>query len=123
MRRIIGLFFMTVAMAIALVAAADRNEFWPQWRGPLANGVAPAGDPPIEWAPDKNIRWKVEIPGKGSATPVVWGDTIVVLTAAPTGKRPPGKEGPPGSRPLPGNMTGIRPGFPHRCSTAMSCTS
>ena len=26
-------------------SAADR--FWPQWRGPLATGVAPQADPPI----------------------------------------------------------------------------
>jgi outer membrane protein assembly factor BamB len=74
---------------------ADSDKYWPQWRGPLATGVAPAGDPPIEWAADKNIKWKVEIPGKGSATPIVWGDTIYVLSAVPTDKRPPGKEAPP----------------------------
>jgi hypothetical protein len=50
-RRITGIFFMTIAMTIAVVAtnpAGDGNEYWPQWRGPLASGVAPAGDPPIE---------------------------------------------------------------------------
>jgi outer membrane protein assembly factor BamB len=98
MRRIIGIFFMTTAIAIAVVAAnqaTKSNEYWPQWRGPLANGVAPTGDPPIEWASDKNIKWKVEIPGRGSATPVVWGDTIFVLTAVPTDKRAPAKQEPP----------------------------
>ena len=112
MRRITGILFMTIAMTIAVVAAnpaADGNEYWPQWRGPLASGVAPAGDPPIEWAPDKNIKWKVEIPGKGSATPIVWGDTIFVLTAAPTDKRPPGKEGPPAeAAPAEGAQAGPR---------------
>ena len=98
MRRIIGAFFMTVATIIAASAAnpaADVNENWPQWRGPMANGVAPAGDPPIEWAADRNIKWKVEIPGRGSATPIVWGETIFILTAAPTDKRAPGKEATP----------------------------
>ena len=98
MRRITGIFSVAVAMAIA-VAAADRPPDdlanWPQWRGPMASGVAPAGDPPIEWAPDKNIKWKVAIPGKGSATPIVWGETIFVLTAVPTTKRVPAKEAPP----------------------------
>jgi outer membrane protein assembly factor BamB len=63
--------------------AADGDRFWPQWRGPLLTGAAPQGDPPVEWSEGKNVRWKVEIPGKGSSTPVIWGDTIVVLSAVP----------------------------------------
>ena len=111
MRRITSLFFMAIAMTIAVVAAipaTEVNEYWPQWRGPLASGVSPAGDPPIEWAAGKNIKWKVEIPGKGSATPIVWGDTIFVLTAAPTDKRPPGKERPPAAPPAEGAQAGPR---------------
>ena len=95
---------------LCVAKAADGNASWPQWRGPLANGVAPAGDPPIEWAEDKNIKWKVEIPGKGSATPVVWGDTMFVLTAVPTDKRPPGREGAPApAAPPEGAKPGQRP--------------
>ena len=37
----------------------------------------------MEWSETKNVKWKVEIPGNGSATPVIWGDTIFVLTAIP----------------------------------------
>jgi outer membrane protein assembly factor BamB len=52
----------------------------------MATGVAPHGDPPLEWGPRKNIAWKVEIPGKGYASPIVWEDRIYVLTAVPSGK-------------------------------------
>jgi len=71
------------------VPAADGDRFWPQWRGPLLTGAALHGDPPVAWSETKNVKWKVEIPGKGSGTPVIWGDTIFVLTAIPTGKRAP----------------------------------
>jgi outer membrane protein assembly factor BamB len=64
----------------------EAQRFWPQWRGPLMTGVAPRATPPVEWSETKNVRWKVEIPGKGSSTPVVWGDRIFVLTAVPTGE-------------------------------------
>jgi len=57
---------------------------WPQWRGPFANGVAPAGDPPVEWSESRNVKWKVEIPGRGHATPVVWGDQMILLSAVQT---------------------------------------
>jgi outer membrane protein assembly factor BamB len=76
----------TVAVLVLLsvrLPAADGDRFWPQWRGPLLTGAAPQGDPPVEWSEGKNVKWKVEIPGKGSSTPVIWGDTIVVLTAVP----------------------------------------
>ncbi|MFQ5742290.1 MAG: PQQ-binding-like beta-propeller repeat protein [Acidobacteriota bacterium] len=62
---------------------SDADRFWPQWRGPDATGVAPSGDPPLRWSESRNVRWKVEIPGKGSASPIVWGDRIFVLTAIP----------------------------------------
>jgi outer membrane protein assembly factor BamB len=64
-------------------AAADR--FWPQWRGPFATGVSRSATPPAEWSETKNIRWKVEIPGRGSSSPVIWGDRMFVLSAVPTG--------------------------------------
>lgn len=59
---------------------------WPQWRGPIATGVAPDTSPPTEWSESSNVRWKVEIPGHGSASPIVWGEHVFVLTAIPTGE-------------------------------------
>jgi len=66
-------------------SVADPSA-WGQWRGPLATGVAPKADPPIEWSETKNVRWKVEVPGRGSGTPVVWGDRVFLLTAIPSGR-------------------------------------
>ena len=63
---------------------ADPQKFWPQWRGPHATGVASTGNPPVEWSEGKNVRWKIEIPGKGSASPIVWGEpkfTEIVVTS------------------------------------------
>ena len=58
---------------------------WSMWRGPLGTGVAPSADPPVEWSETKNVAWKVEIPGRGSSSPVVWGDHLFLLTAVPSG--------------------------------------
>jgi outer membrane protein assembly factor BamB len=73
------------------LAAADTadEQFWPQWRGPHANGVSRSANPPTEWSETKNIRWKVEIPGRGSGSPVVWGDRLFLLTAVPVGVKGP----------------------------------
>ena len=68
-------------------AAPDTTaeQFWPQWRGPHATGVSKTADPPVEWSETRNIRWKSEIPGRGSSSPVIWGDKVFVLSAVPAG--------------------------------------
>jgi len=73
-------------MLAATIASDDAGErFWPQWRGPHATGVSRHATPPIEWSETKNVRWKVEIPGRGSSSPVVWGDDLFLLSAVPVG--------------------------------------
>ena len=37
--------------------------------------------PPIQWSDTKNVKWKVEIPGRGSGSPVIWEDKVFVVTA------------------------------------------
>ncbi len=66
--------------------ARQRLDNWHQWRGPLANGTAPHGKPPVKWDSQTNLKWKTELPGLGSATPIVWGDLVFVLTALDTGR-------------------------------------
>ncbi len=62
---------------------APGGQFWARWRGPLNTGVSPTANPPLAWSESENIRWKVEIPGRGFASPVVWDDRIFVTTAVP----------------------------------------
>ena len=66
-----------------LVAQKAGDEFWPQWRGPQMSGVSASATPPASWSESTNVRWKIEIPGRGSASPVVWGDRVYLLTAIP----------------------------------------
>jgi outer membrane protein assembly factor BamB len=68
----------------SVVKAAD--DVWPQWRGPLATGVAPAADPPTEWAEGKNVKWKVRLPGSGTSTPIDWGDRVFIHAAIPAAR-------------------------------------
>ena len=73
---------LTIALAaLLLLSPGAEAENWPQWRGPDANGVAPNATPPLEWSESQNIRWKVPVPGRGSGSPIVWGDRVFVLTA------------------------------------------
>ena len=85
---------LAAGAALSLAAATPtapkaQGRFWPQWRGPLATGEAPLANPPLEWSEEKNVRWKVEIPGRGQSSPVVWNDLVFVTTAVPVVKAAP----------------------------------
>ena len=76
-RSLMLVLLITTGAAVTMAAAAwnsEAEQYWPQWRGPDATGASKHATPPVEWSERKNIRWKVEIPGRGSGTPVVWGD-------------------------------------------------
>lgn len=96
------------AIAVAPVPAQDAaaDRYWPQWRGPHATGVAPAATPPLRWSETSNIRWKIEIPGRASSSPVVWDDRIFVQTAVPVSA----SSGEDSHRP----RGAVRPREPHR---------
>lgn len=90
------LFFGLLMTLLFIVAAADNladtdtpadyEKNWHQWRGPNMTGVSPNGNPLLDWSESKNVKWKIEIPGKGNSTPIIWGDQLFVLTAAPKGE-------------------------------------
>jgi outer membrane protein assembly factor BamB len=87
MRRIIRTLTISTVMLTVLTAslrAGEAENSWPTWRGPLGSGVAPTGNPPLSWSETQNIRWKVPVPGKGTSSPIVWGDKIFFLTAIET---------------------------------------
>ncbi|MEA3224584.1 MAG: PQQ-binding-like beta-propeller repeat protein [Planctomycetota bacterium] len=68
-------------MLITVVSGAAFGENWPAWRGPRGDGTSLEKNVPVKWSAIQNIVWKVPIPGKGHASPIVWGDRIFVVTA------------------------------------------
>lgn len=86
-RRLAAALLLLTSTATADDAAVPESaEYnWPQWRGPLGNGVAPNADPPVEWSETNNVRWKVALPGRGHSTPIVWGDRVFLTAAVPIG--------------------------------------
>ena len=57
------------------------GENWPMWRGPRGDGTSLEKNVPIQWSAAQNIVWKTPIPGKGHASPIVWGNRIFVVSA------------------------------------------
>ncbi len=83
---LMGIFLVFSNLFFAAGKPSDYEKYWHQWRGPFMTGESPGGDPPLEWSETKNIKWKIAIPGKGHASPVIWGDQIFILTAVETDK-------------------------------------
>ena len=87
LKAVAALSFLIAAVATARGdTATDLSRAWAQWRGPMADGVAPAADPPVEWSEAKNVRWKIPLPGKGHSSPIVAGDRVFLLAAVPSGE-------------------------------------
>jgi outer membrane protein assembly factor BamB len=79
-RKIIVLLCLAMSLILALSDAAFA-ENWPGWRGPRGDGTSLEKNVPIRWSSTQNIVWKVPIPGKGHASPIVWGRHIFVVSA------------------------------------------
>ena len=90
MTRITGTLILS-ALVLTLSAGnicwGSAEGYWPTWRGPLASGVSPTGNPPLTWSETQNVRWKVPVPGKGTSSPIVWADRIFFLTAIETDRQ------------------------------------
>lgn len=74
-----------------MIAFPQDQENWNQWRGPDFNGVAAPGNYPVKFSATDNLLWKVQLPGKGASTPIVWKDRIFITSAI--GKGNEGEDG------------------------------
>ncbi len=73
-------FSLTHLILAGLLVSIANADNWPQWRGPDANSVAKPGEYPTEFSNEKNVLWKVALPGKGSSAPAVWEDQVFVTS-------------------------------------------
>jgi outer membrane protein assembly factor BamB len=73
-RRVLALG--TLAIVLPVLA-----ENWPQWRGPNLNGTSSEKDLPVRWSTTENVLWKLAMPSKTGATPIIWGNLIFLNVA------------------------------------------
>jgi len=85
--KILELFMSVRILALTFVLSLGTGPLseagnWSHWRGYNGNGASLDATPPVEWSDTKNVKWKVEIPGRGSGSPVIWEQQVFVVTAA-----------------------------------------
>lgn len=71
-------WFLTLAFVVVAIGAISAADQWPQFRGPRAGAIADDPTLPETWSETQNIAWKVDIPGTGWSSPVVWDDHIFI---------------------------------------------
>ncbi|RPH63880.1 MAG: serine/threonine protein kinase [Acidobacteria bacterium] len=85
---------LALALLVTTVfSVSGATDDWPRFRGPSA-GIAD-DDPalPDAWSSTENVVWKIDIPGIGWSSPVIWGDHIFLTTVVNTAQQEPPKPG------------------------------
>jgi outer membrane protein assembly factor BamB len=72
-------FFLSLVL---LCGSTARAGDWPQFRG--AGGLGSSDDDalPLQWGPEKNVRWKATLPGRGVSCPVVARGRVYVTACS-----------------------------------------
>ena len=73
------LFALCMALFMGGSSTSSGSD-WPGWRGD-GTGVSADTNTPTEWSSTQNIAWKVDLPGRGISSPIVFGNQIFVTTA------------------------------------------
>ena len=68
----------------SILAAGDPPPNWPQFRGPGGQAVGAEDAVPVQFTPESNVVWRVELP-PGHSSPCIWGERIF-LTGLSAGK-------------------------------------
>jgi outer membrane protein assembly factor BamB len=77
--KIVSLLCLIISLLAGAITTA-RAESWPCWRGPRGDGTCIEKGVPTKWDP-VGAHWKTELPGKGHASPIVWGGRVFTVTA------------------------------------------
>lgn len=72
--------FLPIAMGSSVRGQDSAVTDWVQFRGPAGQGISSNRGLPVTWSPDRNIVWKVSLPGPGGSSPVVFKDHIYLTS-------------------------------------------
>jgi outer membrane protein assembly factor BamB len=90
MRRVGGHRLLLALAALAAASAqtvrmieveGEARKYWPQWRGPTGQGIVESKGYLDSWSDTENVLWKVQVPGRGHSSPIVWKDRLFLTTA------------------------------------------
>lgn len=87
------LILSIAATACLFAAAASAADNWPRFRGLEAGAIPDNAALPERWSATENVAWKVDVPGLGWSSPIVWDDYVFVTSVLSEDARPiPGQD-------------------------------
>ena len=102
---------LSLAVGVALSGDSPRPGIdWPSFRGPYARGVGEGAPAPTTWdvPGNKNVKWRVAVPGLAHSSPIVWGNQVCTASAVSGQPDPQLKVG------LYGDIASVVDATPHR---------
>ncbi|MCX6254006.1 MAG: PQQ-binding-like beta-propeller repeat protein [Bacteroidia bacterium] len=86
MKNLLLLFIISFYLSLSTNVITGQiipERQWPGYRGYLASGVLDNANLPESFDLNKmaNIRWKIEVPGLGLSSPVIWGNKLFITSA------------------------------------------
>jgi outer membrane protein assembly factor BamB len=82
--------FRSLALAAGLLLLLPKpghTQEWTRFRGPNGSGISAATTVPVQFT-EADYNWKIQLPGVGHSSPVLWGKRLFLTSAEEvTGKR------------------------------------
>ena len=75
-KRSLQIFLVALATSWASIS---QGQEWTRFRGPNGQGISEAKTIPVKWT-ENDYNWKIELPGGGHSSPVLWGDKLFVTS-------------------------------------------
>jgi len=69
-----------VCFLILLMGSSLMAENWSSFRGSDGTAVSQENGLPLQWSQEHHLKWKVSLPGKGTSSPIVYGNRVVITT-------------------------------------------
>jgi outer membrane protein assembly factor BamB len=81
MRRRLSLALSITVLSCIVSLAVVSADNWPQWRGPMLNGISNEKNLPVKWTTEENVTWKLPMPDRSGSTPIIWNNYIFLNMA------------------------------------------
>ncbi|HEY4313441.1 MAG TPA: PQQ-binding-like beta-propeller repeat protein [Pirellulales bacterium] len=75
-----GIAVICIPVGFLVFGTGAFSQDWTRFRGPNGTGISAAKSVPTEWT-EKDYNWRVELPGIGHSSPVLWGNRIFLTSA------------------------------------------
>jgi outer membrane protein assembly factor BamB len=72
-------FLASALMVLVLLTVTVQAQEWTRFRGPNGQGISETKTIPVKWT-ESDYNWKVELPGGGHSSPVLWGNKLFITS-------------------------------------------